>query len=61
MVDRRYEVSNRMSLQHLKFIGSIPEKDTESDKFFNTCTVYNPQGKISDLLKPHRTDECRCR
>ncbi|KAJ7191077.1 carbon-nitrogen hydrolase, partial [Mycena pura] len=29
--------------------GSIPERDGE--KFFNTCTVYNPQG---DLIAMHR-------
>lgn len=29
----------------LRFPGSIPEQDTESDnKFYNTCTVYNPDG-----------------
>ena len=27
------------------FLGSIPEQDTQSDnKFYNTCTVYNPDG-----------------
>ena len=24
--------------------GSIPEKDPQDDKLYNTCTVYNPQG-----------------
>ncbi|KAH6918877.1 carbon-nitrogen hydrolase [Coprinopsis sp. MPI-PUGE-AT-0042] len=31
--------------------GSIPERDTESEKYFNTCTVYNPEG---DLVAMHR-------
>ncbi|KJA27263.1 hypothetical protein HYPSUDRAFT_62944 [Hypholoma sublateritium FD-334 SS-4] len=32
--------------------GSIPEQDAESDnKFYNTCTVYNPDG---DLVAIHR-------
>ncbi|ORX80598.1 carbon-nitrogen hydrolase [Basidiobolus meristosporus CBS 931.73] len=31
--------------------GSIPEKETTSDKFYNTCTVYNPQG---ELIATHR-------
>ncbi|EAU88115.2 nitrilase family protein [Coprinopsis cinerea okayama7 len=31
--------------------GSIPEADTESDKYYNTCTVYNPDG---DLVALHR-------
>jgi len=30
----------------LLFLGSIPERDIESDKVYNTCTVYNPNGLI---------------
>ncbi|EGO01225.1 hypothetical protein SERLA73DRAFT_134523 [Serpula lacrymans var. lacrymans S7.3] len=26
--------------------GSIPERDPSDDKFYNTCTVYSPQGKL---------------
>jgi len=31
--------------------GSIPERDVENDKLYNTCTVYNPNG---DLVTMHR-------
>jgi len=31
--------------------GSIPERDLENDKLYNTCTVYNPDG---DLVAMHR-------
>ncbi|KAK9678928.1 Omega-amidase nit3 [Basidiobolus ranarum] len=31
--------------------GSIPEKEASSDKFYNTSTVYNPQG---ELIAKHR-------
>ncbi|RXW21016.1 hypothetical protein EST38_g4840 [Candolleomyces aberdarensis] len=31
--------------------GSIPERDPQDDKLYNTCTVYNPQG---DLVAMHR-------
>ena len=25
--------------------GSIPEIERQTDKIYNTCTVYNPQGR----------------
>lgn len=31
---------------HVLFLGSIPERDVENDKIYNTCTVYNPNGLI---------------
>ncbi|GHJ85835.1 hypothetical protein NliqN6_2237 [Naganishia liquefaciens] len=31
--------------------GSIPEIEKQTDKIYNTCTVYNPQG---DLVVKHR-------
>ncbi|KAJ6611762.1 carbon-nitrogen hydrolase [Mycena sp. CBHHK59/15] len=31
--------------------GSIPERDVDGEKFYNTCTVYNPDG---DLVVTHR-------
>ncbi|TFK26375.1 carbon-nitrogen hydrolase [Coprinopsis marcescibilis] len=31
--------------------GSIPERDTQKETYYNTCTVYNPQG---DLVALHR-------
>ncbi|KAF8197363.1 carbon-nitrogen hydrolase [Pholiota molesta] len=31
--------------------GSIPERDAQDDKLYNTCTVYNPDG---DLVAIHR-------
>ncbi|RDB24030.1 Hydrolase C26A3.11 [Hypsizygus marmoreus] len=31
--------------------GSIPERDVTSDKIYNTCTVYNPNG---ELVATHR-------
>jgi omega-amidase len=36
---------------HVSFLGSIPERDVENDKLYNTCTVYNPNG---DLVAMHR-------
>lgn len=27
------------------FLGSIPERDVQDDKLYNTCTVYNPDGQ----------------
>lgn len=31
--------------------GSIPERDPTDEKVYNTCTVYNPEGK---LIATHR-------
>ncbi|GLB35266.1 putative carbon-nitrogen hydrolase [Lyophyllum shimeji] len=31
--------------------GSIPERDAATDRIYNTCTVYNPNG---DLVATHR-------
>ena len=31
--------------------GSIPERDPTDEKIYNTCTVYNPEGK---LIATHR-------
>ena len=33
-------------VHYVSFLGSIPERDAENDKLYNTCTVYNPNGLI---------------
>ncbi|KAJ9104780.1 hypothetical protein QFC19_003921 [Naganishia cerealis] len=45
---------SRMAQTHGVWLigGSIPEIEQSEDKIYNTCTVYNPQGKAPPYFSP---------
>ena len=39
------------ALQCMLCAGSIPEKDQENEKLYNTCTVFGPDGDMAGQVQ----------